>query len=184
VVWALEELGLPYELIPALPRSEVALAANPSGKIPALVADGVTLTDSTAIITYLADRHGALTYPAGSLQRAEQDGFTQFALDEVEGPLWLAAKHRFVLPEALRVPAIKETARAEFARAMETLELRLGDREFVTGARFTLPDIILGHCADWAEAAKFALPGGALGKYFARVHARPALARARAAGKG
>jgi glutathione S-transferase len=182
VVWALEELGQPYELVPAPPHSEAARAHNPSGKIPSLVVDGTVLTDSTAILTFLADRHGGLTYPAGTLERARQDGFTQFALDEVEGPIWLSAKHRFVLPEDLRVPAVKDTARAEFARAMETLAVRLGDGPFLMGERFTLPDLLLGHCAAWAELAKFELPGGPVGEYFARVRSRPALARALAAG--
>ncbi len=65
---------------------------------------------------------------------------------------------------------------------MTTLEARLGEREFVTGGRFTVPDLILAHCAGWAAAAKFPLPGGPVGAYFARLRARPALARAMAAG--
>jgi len=96
----------------------------------------------------------------------------------VDGPLWTASKHRFALPEELRVPAVKETARAEFARAMALLARRLGDNPYVMGARFTVPDLILGHCAGWAEAAKFALPDGPVRAYADRVRARPALARA------
>jgi glutathione S-transferase len=181
VLWALEELGLPYELEHAPPQSETARAYNPSGKVPSLVVDGVTLTDSVAIVQFLAARHGGLTWPAGTIERARQDGLTQFAVDEVEGPLWTAAKHRFALPEALRVPAVRDTARAEFARAMEILEIRLGDREFVAGDRFAVPDLILGHCARWAAAARFGIPDG-LASYFDRLLSRPALARALAAG--
>ncbi len=143
-----------------------------------MIAEGVALTDSVAIVQFLADRHEGMTWPAGSIERGRQDGFTQFAVDEVDGPLWTAAKHSFALPEALRVPAVKATARAEFARAMEVLAERLGGMEFVTGDRFTVPDLVLGHCAAWAAAAKFDLPGGALGEYFARLRARPALRRA------
>ena len=178
VVWALEELGLSYRLDPVPPGSEAARAYNPSGKIPVLIAEGVALTDSVAIVQFLADRHDGITWPAGSIERGRQDGFTQFAVDEVDGPLWTAGKHSFALPEALRVPAVKATARAEFARAMAVLAERLGDNEFVTGERFTVPDLVLGHCAGWATVAKFDLPGGALGEYFARVRARPALRRA------
>jgi glutathione S-transferase len=181
VIWALEEIGAPYELLPVTPRSPEALARNPSGKIPALEVDGAVLTDSVAIVQFLADRHGGPTFPAGSVERGRQDGFTQFAVDEVDGPLWTAAKHRFALPEALRVPQMKETARAEFARALSVLERRLGDNDYVMGPRFTVPDLILGHCAGWAEAARFDLPDG-LEAYFARVRSRPALARALRAG--
>lgn len=182
VLWALEELGQPYEIRNAAPRSEEARAYNPSGKIPVLLVEGTTLTDSTAIVQFLADRHGGLTHPAGTIARGVQDGFTQFACDEVDGSLWLASKHSFVLPEAERLPGAKEAAKAEFARAMTTLEARLGEREFVTGERFTVPDLILAHCAGWAVAAKFPLPEGPLAAYFARLRARPALLRALAAG--
>jgi glutathione S-transferase len=178
VLWMLEELGQPYAHVPAAPRSPEIRAVNPAGKIPALKVGDETLLDSVAIVQFLADRHAAFTAPAGTLARARQDGFTQFCVDEVEGPLWTAGKHSFVLPEALRVPQVKETARAEFAAAMATLERRLGDGPFVMGDQFTVPDLLLGHCAGWAVAAKFDLPSGAVGAYFDRLRARPALKRA------
>ena len=62
-----------------MPHSEQVLARNPSGKIPVLVDGGTTVTDSTAIMTYLADRHGRLTFPAGTVERARQDGYTGLA---------------------------------------------------------------------------------------------------------
>ncbi len=178
VMWMLEELGEHYAYDPAPPHAPAAVAASPAGKIPVLLIDGEPLTDSVAIVQYLADSHDRLTHPAGTLARARQDSMTQFCVDEVEGALWTAGKHSFVLPEALRVPQIKETCRYEFARAMETLAARLGDKTFITGETFTVPDLLLGHCAGWAESAKFAPPGGLVGAYFARLRARPALAAA------
>lgn len=175
VMWMLEELGEPYELVPAPPGSEAIRRVNPTGKIPALVTEeGETLLDSVAIVTWLADRSGRFTAPAGTLERARQDGITQFVVDEIEGALWTAGKHSFVLPEHLRAPQVKETARWEFARAMETLERRLGDdRPHVTGDAFTIPDVLLGHAAGWAKAAKFELPGGRVGAYLDRLRERP-----------
>jgi glutathione S-transferase len=178
VLWMLEELELPYEHVPATPRSEAAMAANPTGKIPILLIDGRAFTDSVAIVQYLADAHGRFTAEAGTEARLRQDGMTQFAVDEVEGALWQTGKHSFVLPEERRVPAAKETARWEFGQAMAELGRRLGDRAFVAGDDFTVPDLLLGHCASWAEAAKMDMPGGAVGAYFERMRARPALARA------
>ena len=67
VLWALEELGRTYAVVHAAPRSEAVRALNPAGKIPVLTTGGVTLTDSVAIVQFLADRHGAdpsgLTHP-------------------------------------------------------------------------------------------------------------------------
>lgn len=178
VMWLLEELDCAYDYTPAPPQSEAARAFEPTGKVPILIADGQVLTESVAILTFLADRHGLCTYPAGTVERARQDGFTQFCVDCVEGALWTASKHRFVLPEALRVPEVKQACRHDFAQAMAILEQRLGASEFVMGERFTIPDILFGHAAGWARAAKFDLPEGPVGAYLARITARPALARA------
>lgn len=178
VVWALEELGQPYEVHPFAPQSDGIRKVNPSGKVPALGVEDRIITDSVAIVQFLADRHGALTFPAGSLKRAEQDSLLMFCLDEIECPLWTAAKNRFILPEDVRVPEISKVSKFEFARAMRTLETRLGDRTYVMGETFTVPDIIIGHCFRWAGNAKFNIPEGPISAYFERVSARPALAAA------
>jgi glutathione S-transferase len=185
VAWMLEELGLDYDWHQALPRSPEVIALNPSGKIPVLKVGDDVLTDSVAIVQFLADRHNALTHKAGTIPRAIQDSHTQFCVDEIEGALWTAAKNSFIHPEGVRVPQVKTVCRLEFAQAMQSLALRLGSNDFVMGAAFTVPDLLLGHCAGWAVNAKFDLPGGTVGAYFERVRARPALQAAlqRAAAK-
>lgn len=182
VAWMLEELEQPYEWDPAPPHSEAMIAARFDGKTPALVCEDGALSDSVAIATFLADRHQALTCPAGSYLRGVQDGHTQFCVDEIEGALWTSAKNRFVHPEERRTPAVAETCRYEFAKAMTSLERRLGDGPYLMGERFTVPDLITGHCALWAGIAQFETPGGPVGAYFERVLARPALARAKRRG--
>ncbi|MFT6775255.1 MAG: glutathione S-transferase [Paracoccaceae bacterium] len=185
VLWMLEELGQSYELTPAKPHSPEVLAVNPSGKVPVLVVDGVGITDSLAIITYLADKHGALTYPAGTLDRARQDGFSQFAADVLEGPLWTAARHGFILAEEERVAAVRPVCKAEFQRGLVVLEKILGDGPYLMGETFTIPDLLVGHLANWAEnGSKWELPAtGKVAEYLARVRSRPALAAALARGK-
>jgi hypothetical protein len=61
-LWALEEMGIPYEpiLLPFPPRAHAReyLDINPIGTIP-FIADGeVRMTESTAICLYLATRYG------------------------------------------------------------------------------------------------------------------------------
>jgi glutathione S-transferase len=180
VLWMLEELGVAYEHRAAPPRSPEVVALNPAGKVPVLIEDGVPILDSTAIIQYLADRHGALTHPAGTLDRARQDGLTQFLLDEFDAALWMAARHSFILPEELRQSAIKDSLKWEFERSQRTLVARLGSGPFVMGQMMTVPDIILGHCLDWATAARFPVVEPALSDYQARMQARPAYRRAMA----
>ncbi|MFV0408431.1 MAG: glutathione S-transferase family protein [Paracoccus sp. (in: a-proteobacteria)] len=180
VIWMLEELGQPYELVPAPPQSEGVVAFNPSGKVPVLIVDGVPVTDSTAIIQYLADRHGALTHPAGTLERARQDSLTQFLLDEYDAVLWTAARHTFVLPEEMRVSAIKDTLRWEFRRSQDILKQRVGEGPFLMGETMTVPDIILTHCLSWAQMAHFPIMDCWLSKYWQVICERLAYKRAAA----
>lgn len=186
VMWTLEELGQPYEVVKAKPHSPELLAVNPSGKIPALLDGDFALSDSVAIMFHLADKHGALAFPAGSRERAKLTSLILFALDEIEGPLWVAAKHGFkLLPEAvLCAEAIRPACEAEFAKAMETLERHIGDGPFLMGEAFTLADILVGHLGGWAKAMGFPAPSAKVAAYMERIRARPgwqAVAKARAA---
>ena len=178
VIWMLEELGLDYEHDPAPPRAETVVRLNPSGKVPVLIDGDTVLTDSAAILTYLADKHGALTYPAGTIERAMQDGYTFRILDELEGPLWMAAKHSFVLPEAHRVPDIKPSLKWEFGEALRRLSTDLGDGPFLMGDMITVPDILLVHCLSWAEGTKFPVEDAGMQAFQTRMRARPAARKA------
>ena len=99
VLWCLEEMGLEYVHQPALPHAAEISEHNPTGKVPALLVGDDVVLDSVAIMQFLADKHGALTAKAGTLERAHQDSWSQFALDEMDAPLWTDGKHRFFLPD-------------------------------------------------------------------------------------
>ena len=174
----LEELGEPFEHAPAQPRSDEATQLNPSGKIPIMVADGETVADSSAILHYLADRSGRLAFPGGTLERARQDSWTFFLLDELDACLWTAARHSFILPDDRRVPDLKPTLRWEFANSIRIMAKRLGTGPYIAGERMTVPDFILGHCARWAELAKFEIAEPNVAALVARLQAREAFRRA------
>lgn len=174
VMWMLDELGADYELVPASPHDPVVAALNPTGKVPVLVDDDLVVSDSTAILLHLADKHGALTFPANSPERSRLMSVVAFALDDVEQPLWTAAKHGFVLPEDLRaLDAILPALHHDWNKAMAALEKLLGDGPFVMGETFTVADVILGHLGVWGKNARFPAPPEAVAAYFARVQARP-----------
>jgi len=179
VVWALEELGQPYEVTQVGPATDEARQHNPLGKIPALIDGDATLTDSVAIMTYLADKHGALTAPAGTTARAHQDAMTCWLVDEFDALLWTAAKHSFVLPEDMRVPEIKPALKLEFARNVGTFADRIAG-EFVMGESMTVPDILAVHCLNWAHGAKFGVENDVVKAYTKRMRDRPAFKAVRA----
>ncbi|WP_299371568.1 glutathione S-transferase family protein [uncultured Tateyamaria sp.] len=175
VMWMLEELGQPYTLTDAGPQSETARQHNPLGKIPALVDGEDVLTDSVAIMTYLADKHGALTAPAGTPARARQDAMTLWLIDELDATLWTHTKHSFALPEKLRVPGITPTLHKEFTRSAERYAGWLEDAgDFIMGDEITLPDLLAVHCFGWAFGAQFPALPDPIKAYSKRLRARPA----------
>jgi glutathione S-transferase len=154
VMWALEELGQPYKLTYAKPRSPALTEVYPKGKIPALRVGEDVIGDSTAIMTYLGDVHSGLLAAAGTIERAKQDGIVQAIIDELDAVLWTAARHSFVLPEEQRVPEVKPALKWEFNRNIS----RMADQittPFAAGDTFTIADILLTHCLNWAKSAKF-----------------------------
>jgi len=181
VSWMLQELGQEYEIIKAKPQSDTLHQYNPAKKGPVLLDGKTVIIDSAAICSYLADKHPDKNMSAkpGTPERGMLDSWMHFAQLDLEAPLWLKAKHKFILPEQQRLDVGDITAR-EFANAVKAMETRLGENQFALGNRFTCADVLLGHCGSWARNGKFEINSETVNNYFDRVLARDALARARA----
>lgn len=176
VIWLLEELGQEYEFIDVGPHDPQVLALNPSGKIPVLTDGDAVLTDSCAIMSYLADKHGDLTYPAGTKERAEQDSLFHAMIDEFDAVLWVATRHQFFLPDDVKVPAIADAAKWEFDRNFQ----RMGERfkgPFLQGDKITIADLLCAHCMTWAKNFGFPMNSDTLKAYGKELRARPAFQR-------
>ena len=62
----------------------------------------------------------------------------------------------------------------DFDRALTSLSTRLGDRAYVMGDPFTVPDLLFGHLATWATNTHWDIPAGNVPDYIPRIPARPA----------
>ncbi|MFT7247084.1 MAG: glutathione S-transferase, partial [Candidatus Azotimanducaceae bacterium] len=73
-LWALEEMGLPYELenMPFPPRATVPgyLDLNPMGTVPTLLDGETTLTESSGICHYLVEKYGPTELGVGKEEAA------------------------------------------------------------------------------------------------------------------
>lgn len=174
VLWLLEELGVPYNHIVAAPQSEEIKQVSGVGKVPALVADGTVLTDSVAIMSFLSDRHGKCTMPAGSVERGILDGHLHFLNEEMDFVLWSATRHNYMQPPQVLEPSILEQLKSEFLRAQNRFLERLGDGPFLMGDTFTIADILAAHCGGWAIGMKFPIENNAFRQYVSDMRSRPA----------
>ena len=177
VFWALEEMGIPYQREAEHAQSDPVRALNPLGQIPILKDGDHVLTDSLAILHYLTAREGKLTYNPGTLERAHMDARINFLLTELEAPIWLMARHGFVLPKEMRVSGLRPMCEADFAFGEKKFARLLSDAPFFAGDDLTIADIIAGQIARWARDARIELQPSTAA-YLARMEARPAWQRA------
>jgi glutathione S-transferase len=131
---------------------------NHQGKVPTLVDGDLVLTESAAILNYLANKavNQNIIPRDGSSDRAKYDQMCYFIVTELEQPLWSKGKHKFALPEEYRVPElIDKTLAFEFAKAQSTLLGLKSESEFAVGNQFTMADVLLTQTLNWAERFEF-----------------------------
>ena len=184
--WALEEAGATYDyqrvwVTKGEGQSPAFKALNPAAKIPVLIDGDLTLTESAAIVMYVAEKFPASgLMPTDVAQRADVFRWIFYVATEVEPHLWAIAQHRFALPEDKRVPAVEPTCAWQLQRALRALEKSLTTHQFIAGDAFSVADILATHCMTWALSAKLEGVGEASLAYIERMKARPAFQRAAA----
>lgn len=150
VTWAAEEIGVPIDLkmLPFPPRKRAPdyLAVNPLGTIPMLVDGDVRMTESSAIVLYLAERAGEtpLLIEPGAPDRAALLDFLHHADATLTFPQTVYM--RYALFEKKRgLEAAGELYADWFAARLVKVEERLKDREFLCANRFTIADVAVGY---------------------------------------
>jgi glutathione S-transferase len=187
-LWAAEETGTYYDYIELKSgsngdndlQSAQYRKLNQQGKVPTLVDGDLVISESAAIVNYLAAKapqHNLMPID-GSADRARYDEMCFFILTELEQPLWTSGKHRFAIPEQYRVPEIlTKTTAFEFAKAQTALLAIKGDREYAAGDHFTMADILLAQTLGWAQRFEFSIEDSLL-EYKERMTKRDAFFRA------
>jgi len=183
-LWALEELGVPYENVPIHFATDAKkpefLAINPNGRIPALVDGDVTLFESMAINLYLAkkyDKHGL--YPRSAADEARAIQWSIWGMTEIEPPLFQLLMHRAFLPQPQRDEAQANAAAEKLAQPLRVLEGALVDRKHLLGDAFTIADLNVASVLSWARIVKLDLSKTPnVERWFGECLARPAFSKA------
>ncbi len=173
VLWALEETGLPYDLV-KLTREERRSAdhrgLHPLGRVPVLEDSDGPIFESTALLFHVGelDPSGRLMPPSATRERAIVYQWSLFAVAEVEP--WCVA-----LGGIAKEDAEGDAIRAEAQPVVGVLEARLSGREFVATDHFTVADIAVSTVLRWARSN--AIVTGhhrAITDYLERTLSRPA----------
>jgi len=179
VRWMLEECGADYDTVGVAFGAEMKAPAyraiNPMGKVPALTHGDTILTETVAILTWLAERYPekALIPEAGSDARGEYYRWLCFALH-----LEYAAVDRM---RAIENSAELRTAigYGDFDTAFAVLKARLRGREYLIGDRFSALDLYYSGLLQWLIQRAQVLPAESVYlDYMNRHLARPAHQRA------
>ena len=180
VALCLEEMGLPYELVPVDTRkgeqhAPEYLAINPNAKVPAIVDDGETVFDSNAILLYLGEKTGKFM-PA---KKGEMLSWLMFVASGI-GPYSGQAVHfRNFAPEPKEYAVNRYTFEAQ--RHWGILEARLAKQQYMCGDSFSIVDMAVW---GWSRLIPFVLGAEApqqfpnVQRHLAEINARPAAARA------
>ena len=178
VLWAAEELGLPYEIVGMdHPNHELDSATyralNPFGQIPAIDDDGVVVTESGAILLYLAKKSGKL-WPRELSGEAQVLRWSFAALTTIELPvlsLW------FVNLSGGKGTPSAQALQGWAQMRLEQLDAWLAHREFIATDEFTVADILMAHVLGSGTDAALLDPHPNLRRYVAHCTGRPAWRR-------
>ncbi|SDR40631.1 glutathione S-transferase [Rhizobiales bacterium GAS113] len=194
VLWLLEELGCPYEIIPYQrdPRTLQAPASlrqvHALGKSPVVTDGDRTVAESGAIIAYLVDTHGQgrLVPAAGSAEHLRYSYWLHYAEGSAMPPLLL----KLVFTRLAEGPApffLRPLLRGIAAKAQKGFidpqlilhadywERELGKSSWFAGEEFTAADIQMSFPLEAASARLgFGAERPRLTAFLERIHARPA----------
>jgi glutathione S-transferase len=196
VLWLLEELGLPYEIVryqrqPDMRAPAELRAIHPLGKSPVVTDNGNTIAESGAIIEYIIDTYGngRLIPPPKTPERLRYTYWLHYAEGSAMPPLLLKLLFS-LMPK--RAPALlRPLVRKVSNQALTTLvnpqlkqhmafwEGELGSSEWFAGNEITAADIQMSFPLE-AAAARAGLDQGhpKAMAFLERIHARPAYQRA------
>ncbi len=151
------------------------LAVNPMGKVPALLHDGVLVSEQPAVYQYLAD-----LYPEAGL--APRIG------DRLRGDYlrWLSFYGGCFEPAVTdramkREPAPRSTSPyGDWDSVFNTLSGRLAQGPYILGDAFSAADMLWGTALAWTTMFKLVPETPEIAAYIARINARPSVVQARA----
>jgi glutathione S-transferase len=187
-LWALEEIGLDYELkmLPFPPRflAREYLEINPLGTIPYLIDGETRMTESSAICLYLAERYRAAELTVATDEPAYGAYLNGLFFGEatLTFPQTIVLRYSRLEPEERRLPQAATDYARWFLARLRAVDAIVSGQDYYCAGRFTMADISIGYALLFANA--LGLDGDfsdALRAYWKRLSTRSAFLAAQAA---
>jgi glutathione S-transferase len=183
VLWLLEELGKPYEIVRYERNKKTMLAprelrrVHPLGKSPIIEDDGKKFAETGLIVEYLVERYGRhLAPPRDSDLYWRHKYWLHYAEGSAMPPLLL----KLIIDRLgfLALPA-RGFVQSQLKLHLDFLEAELGAGPWFLGEHFSAADIILSFPLEAATArAGLDATRPRLNDFLNRIHARPTCRRA------
>lgn len=187
-LWALEELGLAYELhllpFPPRVREPSYLEINPLGTIPAMKDGETFMTESAGIVQYLVTRYGPsdLAVAVDDPAYGAWVNWLHFGEATLTFPQTLVLRYRQFEPGKAEVVA--DDYAKWFLSRLRHVDRALAKGDWLCAGRFTAADISVGYALLLAHQLKLdATFSPAIQAYWQRLKTRPAFLAAKAAQK-
>ena len=157
----LEEIGAPYELIPATkdrskPRSAQQMAINPNGWLPVLIWDGGAMYEAAAMAIFLCDRHPQANL-APKFDEPERGVYLQ-TLVYFSNSVQNAFQLNYYPDRFADTPADEASAQKRGNRRLretwKVIDDQIGTGEWVLGDRFSALDIYLFMLTTWLNPSR------------------------------
>ena len=181
VLWALEELGLDYEIVfykrnPGFAPPEMK-QVHPLGKAPAVVIDGAVMAESGAIVEYLVDRHGVGTLAPD--RSSPHYGHYLEMMHYPEGSFSMPVVFPlFIGAFGVQSEAFQGYAQQQIALQLDYVSGLLKGHDYLVEDRFTAADLQIAFILQTARGLGFLADRPDLLAYVARLEDRPAYKRA------
>ena len=178
-LWALDELGLPYERFDAGLQHGVVNTPeyrkmNPNGLVPTMDEDGFVIWESHTIVRYLADKYGkGVLRPMELEPRIIANQWMDWAFT-FQGGVRDAFWNLIRTPAEKRDMKAVEAARVKSGQLATILDAALADRMYVAGS-FSMGDIPIGcEVQRYMRVPIERPPFPAVQAWFERLRERPA----------
>ena len=159
-VWALEEMGLDYELekLQFPPRffHKDYKEINPLGTVPCFIDGDTMLTESAGVCHYLGEKYGP-TPLAVTKEEADYGAYINWLHRSdatLTFPQTLVLRYTMLEPEERRQPQVADDYRKWFLGRWRSVEAGLEGCDYLCAGRFTMADIAVGYALVLAKTLK------------------------------